>query len=77
MLGKIFETKREEVTGNWRNLHNEELHNLYRSSETISVVKSKRMRWRSVTRMLEIRNGHKIFVGKSIGKETYRINKHA
>jgi hypothetical protein len=48
---KLFENrvlrvlKRDEVTGDWRKLHNEELHNLCSSSHTITVIKSRRMRW--------------------------------
>jgi hypothetical protein len=43
-LRKIFGPKREEVAGGWRRLHNEELHNLYASSNIIRVIKS-RMKW--------------------------------
>jgi hypothetical protein len=45
VLRRIFEPKREEVAGGWRRLHNEELHNLYASSNIIRVTKSRRMRW--------------------------------
>jgi hypothetical protein len=41
----IFGPKRDEVTGGWRKLHNEELHNLYSSPSIIRMIKSKRMRW--------------------------------
>jgi hypothetical protein len=41
VLRKIFEPKREEVAGDWRRLHNEELHNLYASLNNISVIKSR------------------------------------
>jgi hypothetical protein len=44
VLRRIFGPKREEVAGNWRRLHNEELHNSY-SSPDIMVIKSRRMRW--------------------------------
>jgi hypothetical protein len=45
VLGRIFGPKRDGVTGGWRKLHSEELHNLY-SSRTISrIIKSRRMRW--------------------------------
>jgi hypothetical protein len=37
--------QRDEVTGGWRKLHNEELHNLYSSSSIIKMIKSRRMRW--------------------------------
>jgi hypothetical protein len=44
LLRRIFGTKRDEVTGQWRKLHNEELHNLYSSPNIIRQIKSKRMR---------------------------------
>jgi hypothetical protein len=43
MLRRIFELKRNEVTGGWRKLHNEELHNLYSLSNTIIMIKSRRI----------------------------------
>jgi hypothetical protein len=45
VLRRIFGQKRDEVTGGWRKLHNEELHNLYSSPSIIRVIKSRRMRW--------------------------------
>jgi hypothetical protein len=45
LLRRIFGPKRDEVTGAWRKLHNEELHNLYSSPSIITIIKSKRMRW--------------------------------
>jgi hypothetical protein len=45
LLRRIFVLKRDEVTGGWSKLHNEELHNLYFSPNIIRGVKSKRMRW--------------------------------
>jgi hypothetical protein len=44
VLGKIFGPKRDEVTGEWRKLHNEELNDLYSSQHFIRVIKSRRMR---------------------------------
>jgi hypothetical protein len=43
--GSIFGPKRDEVTGDWRKLHNEELHNLHSSPNIIRMIKSRRMRW--------------------------------
>jgi hypothetical protein len=45
VLRRIFGPKRDEVTGGWTKLHNEELHNLYPSPSIISIIKSRRMRW--------------------------------
>jgi hypothetical protein len=42
---RIFGPKRDEMTGGWRNLHNEELHNLYSWPSIIRIIKSRRMRW--------------------------------
>jgi hypothetical protein len=45
VMGRIFGPKRDEVTGDWRKLHNEELHKLYSSPNQIRMIKSRRMRW--------------------------------
>jgi hypothetical protein len=45
VLRRIFGPKRDEVTGEWRKLHNEELRDLYSSPSTIRIIKSRRMRW--------------------------------
>jgi hypothetical protein len=45
VLRRIFGPKRDEVTGGWRKLHNEELHSLYSLSSIIRVIKARRMRW--------------------------------
>jgi hypothetical protein len=45
VLRRIFGLKREEMTGEWRKLHNEELHDLYSSPSIIRIMKSRRMRW--------------------------------
>jgi hypothetical protein len=69
VLRRIFGAKRDEVTGEWRRLHNEELHNLYSSPDIIRQVKSRRMRWTGhVARMGEERKVYKVLVGKSEGK---------
>jgi hypothetical protein len=69
VLRRIFGPKRDEVTGGWRKLHNEELHNLYSSLSIIRMIKSRRMRWaRHVACMGEKGNACRILVGKSEGK---------
>jgi hypothetical protein len=68
VLRRIFGPKRDEITGGWRKLHNEELHNLY-SSPDIRMIKTRRMRWAGrVARMREKRNPYRILVGNPEGK---------
>jgi hypothetical protein len=65
VLRRIFGPKRDEVTGGWRKLHNEELRDLYSSPSTIRIIKSRRMRWAGhVARMRENRNACKLLVEK-------------
>jgi hypothetical protein len=69
VLRIIFGPKRDEVTGGWRKLHNEELHNLYSSPSIIRMIKSRRMRWAGhVPRMREKRNEYRILVENPEGK---------
>jgi hypothetical protein len=49
VLRRIFGPKRDEVTGGWRKLHNEELHNMYSSPSIIRMIKSRRKRWAGQT----------------------------
>ena len=58
VLRKIFGIRRDEVTGEWRRLHNEELNDMYSSPNIVRVIKSRRMRWAGhVARMGEKRGG--------------------
>jgi hypothetical protein len=69
VLRRVFGPKRDEVTGEWRKLHSEELHNLYSSPDIIRQVKSRRMRRAGhVARMREERKAYKVLVGKPEGK---------
>jgi hypothetical protein len=69
VLRRIFGPTRDEVTGEWRKLHNRELHNLYSSPDIIRQIKSRRMRWAGhVARMGEGRNLYRVLVGKPEGK---------
>jgi hypothetical protein len=64
VLRRISGPKRDEVTGEWRKLHNEELHDLYSSPSIIRIMKS-RMRWVGhVERMTEKRIAYRLLVGK-------------
>jgi hypothetical protein len=65
LLRRIFGPKRDEVTGEWRKLHNKELHDLYSSQSIIRIIKSRRMRWTGhVARMKEKRNAYRLLMGK-------------
>jgi hypothetical protein len=69
VLMRIFGPKRDHVTGDWRKLPNDELHNLYSLPNIIRMIKSRRMRWTGhVARMGETMNAYRILVGKPEGK---------
>ena len=69
VLRRIFGPSRDEVTGEWRRLHNEELHDLYCSPNIVRVIKSRRMRWAGhVAHMGEERGVYRVLVGKPEGK---------
>ena len=73
VLRRVFGPKRDEVTGEWRKLHNEELSDLYSLPNIVWVVKSRRMRWAGhVARMGEGRGVHRVLVGKSEGRIHWR-----
>ena len=69
VLRRVFGPKRDEVTGEWKKLHNEELSDLYSFPNIVRVVKSRRMSWAGyVARMGEGRGVHRVLVGKPEGK---------
>jgi transcription termination factor 2 len=69
VLRRIFGPKRDEVMGEWRKLHNEELRDSYSLPSIIRMIKLRRMRWAGhVARMGEKRNAYTLFVGKPQGK---------
>jgi hypothetical protein len=69
VLRRIFGPKRDEETGCWRKLHNEELHGLYSSPSIIRVIKARRMRWEGhVAQMGEVRGAYNILVGRPEGR---------
>jgi len=71
VLRRIFGLRRNEVTGEWRRFHNEELNDLYTSPNIVRVIKSRRMRWAGhVARMGEERGMYRFLLGKPEGKCT-------
>jgi len=75
VLRRIFGGKRDEVTGEWRKLHNEELNDLYSSSNIVWVIKSRR-RWAwHVAHMGEGRGLYRVLVGKPEGKSLIGISR--
>jgi len=69
VLMRILEPKRDEVTGEWRKLHNEELNDLYSSTNIVRVIKSRRLIWAGhVAGMGEKRGVYSVLVGKPEGK---------
>jgi len=69
VLGRIFGHKRNEVTGEWRKLHNDELNDLYCSPDTVREIRQRRMSWVGhVARMGERRGAYRVLVRKPEGK---------
>ena len=69
MVLRILGPRRDEVTGEWRILHNEEINDLYSSPNIVRVIKSSKMRWAAhVARMGEERGAYRVLVGKPEGK---------
>jgi len=69
VLKKIFGSRRDEVTEQWRKLHNEELNDLYSTPNLVRVIKLRRMRWAGhVARMGEERGVYRVLVGEPVGK---------
>jgi hypothetical protein len=77
VLRRIFGPTRDEVKGDWRNQHNEELHNLYSLPNIIRMIKSRRIRWAGhVARVEEKMNACRILVGKPEGKRPLGRPRH-
>ena len=77
VLRRVFGPKRDEVTGEWRKLLNEELRDFYSLPNIVRVVKSRRMKWIGhVARMGEERSVHRVLVGKPEGKRPLGRPRH-
>jgi hypothetical protein len=77
VLRRIFGPKRDKETGDWRKLHNEELHDLYSSPSIIRIIKARRMRWAvHVARMGQKRNAYRLLVGKPEGRRPLGRPRH-
>jgi hypothetical protein len=77
VLRKILESRKDEVTGEWRKLHNEELNGLHCSPNILRMMKSKRIRWAGhVARLGERRCAYKVLVGKTKGKRQLGRSRH-
>jgi len=69
VVRRIFGPERDEVTKEWRKLHNEEFNDLFSSPNIVRVIKSRRMRWAGhVARIGNIRGLYRVLVGKPDGK---------
>jgi hypothetical protein len=69
---RIFGSKRDELTGGWRKLYNEELHNFHPSPSIIRMMKSRRIWTRHVVQMGAKKNAYRILMGKPLGRPRYR-----
>ena len=77
VFGRIFGPRREEVTREWRKLHNEELNDLYCPLKIVRVIKSRRIRWAgNVARMGVRRSVYRVLVGKHEGKRPLGRPRH-
>ena len=71
VLRRIFGPKRDEVTGEWRRLHNEELYALYSSTNIIWLIELRKLRWAGHVAYMEQRRGaYRVFVGKLEGRRS-------
>ena len=77
VLRRIFGPKRDEVTGEWRQLHNKGLNDLYSSPNIVRVIKSRRMRWTGHVACMEERRGiYRVLLGKLEGKKSLGRPRH-
>jgi hypothetical protein len=70
---RIFGTKQDEVTGEWRKLHSDELNDLYSSPNIVQLIKSRRMRWGEQVAHMGERGVYRVLVGKPLGRLSHSI----
>jgi hypothetical protein len=77
VLRRIFGPKRDEVTGEWRKLHKERLHDLYSSPTIVQGIKSRRLRWAGhIACMGDGRGMYRVLVGKNEGRRPLGRPRH-
>jgi hypothetical protein len=77
VLRRIFGPKRDEVTGEWRRLHNKELYALYSSPNIIRMIKTRKLRWTGhVAYMRKRRGAERVVVGKPEGRKLLGRPRH-
>jgi len=77
VLRRIFGPKEDDVTGEWRKLHNEEFNDLYSSPNIVRVMKAKRIRWAGhVARMGKWRGAYRVLVGETEGERLRQRPRH-
>ena len=76
VLRGISGSKRDEVTGEWKKLHNEELNDLYSSPNIVRAIKSRKIRWAGhIARIREKRGVYRVFGGETWGNENTWMTK--
>jgi len=76
MWGRIFGPERDEVTGDCRKIHNEELNDLYSSPNIVRVIKSRRMKWAGHVARMGRGGVYRVLVGKAEGKRQFGRPRH-
>jgi hypothetical protein len=72
VLRRIFGPERDEATGEWRRLHNEELHDLFSSPKAIRAINSRRMRWAGhVAHVWDRRGAYRGLMGRPVGRRSF------
>jgi len=77
VLRRIFRPRRDEVTGEWRRLHKEELNDLYCSPNFVRVIKSRRMKWAGHVARMGERGVYRVLVGKPEGRRPLGRPRHS